>query len=310
MADYTIEANAFNAYYVNVGGSGQNDSVIVNIGPGFSGTVTVDSLPGDGEIDNTSVNIPEGWTLRVANLVEDQSETPSFKDWSYEVLNADGVAVGTLSIRSNGIQGVPCFARGTLLETVRGQVPVEDLRVGDLVATRDNGFQPVRWIGKRHLGMPTLLSQPQLRPIRISAGALGEGAPAVDLVVSPQHRILVRSKIALRLFGAVEVLVAAKQLLSLNGIEIADDLAEVEYFHILFDRHEVVFSNGAETESLYTGAEALKALGESARTEILTLFPELEGPDGVPEGARVLLNGRQGRKLAARHLKNGRPLSA
>lgn len=310
MATYVITANGSNAYYQSVGQNGENDTVIVNIGTGFSGSITVDSVPGDGEIDSTTVNLPPGWSVRIVNLDEDFSETPSFKDWSYEVLNADGLSVGTLSIRSNDIDGVPCFAQGTVLETSRGLMPVEHLRVGDLVATRDNGFQPVRWIGERHLGMLALLSQPQLRPIRIAAGALGENTPVSDLVVSPQHRILVRSKIAQRLFGAAEVLVAAKHLLALKGIEIAEDMAEVRYFHILFDRHEVVFSNGAETESLYTGAEALKALGEGARAEIFTLFPELEERSNSREGARLLLSGRQGRNLAARHLQNNKVLNA
>lgn len=310
MATYVITANGSNAYYQSVGQNGENDTVIVNIGTGFSGSITVDSVPGDGEIDSTTVNLPPGWSVRIVNLDEDFSETPSFKDWSYEVLNADGLSVGTLSIRSNDIDGVPCFAQGTVLETSRGLMPVEHLRVGDLVATRDNGFQPVRWIGERHLGMLALLAQPQLRPIRIAAGALGENTPVSDLVVSPQHRILVRSKIAQRLFGAAEVLVAAKHLLALKGIEIAEDMAEVRYFHILFDRHEVVFSNGAETESLYTGAEALKALGEGARAEIFTLFPELEERSNSREGARLLLSGRQGRNLAARHLQNNKVLNA
>ncbi len=92
------------------------------------------------------------------------------------------------------------------------------------------------------------------------AGALGPGHPARPLVVSPQHRILVRSAIAQRMFGSAEVLVAAKQLLSLDGIDVAQDLETVEYFHILFDRHEIVFAKGTETESLYTGPQALRGI--------------------------------------------------
>src|SRR5690606_24870473 len=115
----------------------------------------------------------------------------------------------------------------------------------------------------------------KLRPIRIRAGALGNGTPSSDLVLSPQHRVLVRSRIAQKMFGATEVLVAARQLLLLDGIDIATDLTEVEYFHMLFDRHEVVISNGALTESLYTGAQALQAVGKAARDEIFTLFPQL-----------------------------------
>ncbi|MFC3168046.1 Hint domain-containing protein [Paracoccus fontiphilus] len=181
---------------------------------------------------------------------------------------------------------VLCFGRGTLIETDRGRVAVEDLRVGDMVVTRDNGLQP----------------------IRIRAGALGANSPSADLIVSPQHRVLVRSKVAVKMFGADEILVAAKQLLNLDGIDIAEDLAEVEYFHFMFDDHQVVLSNGAETESLFTGPEALKSVGHAARREILDLFPDLAELDYEPVPARMIPSGRKARKLVMRHLQNGRVL--
>lgn len=204
----------------------------------------------------------------------------------------------------------PCFARGTLIETEFGPLPVEMLVEGVQVLTRDNGLVAIRWIGSRKLGPHALQTSPELKPIRISAGALGEDSPRVDLLVSPQHRILVRSRIAQKIFGSDEVLVAAKQLLQLDGIDIAHDCVEVEYFHILFDQHEIVWSNGAETESLYTGTEALRTLGRAAREEIFTIFPELreQSQDDVPAGARVLASGRLGRKLAVRHLQNNKAL--
>lgn len=201
---------------------------------------------------------------------------------------------------------MPCFARGTLIETDRGPVLIEELAEGDLVVTRDNGLQPIRWIGSRRLAGAELADN--LRPIRIRRHALGTGIPARDLLVSPQHRVLVRSKIAQKMFGTNEVLVAAKQLCQIDGIDIADDLAEVEYFHMLFDRHEVVISNGAETESLFTGPEALKAVGPQAREEILTIFPELADRDYAPVAARPLASGRMGRKLAVRHAQNHKAL--
>lgn len=204
----------------------------------------------------------------------------------------------------------PCFVRGTLIETDMGLIPVENLQQDMKVATRDNGLQPIRWIGARILGAHILEAAPHLRPIRITAGALGRNTPARDLLVSPQHRVLVRSNIAQKLFGTDEVLVAAKQLLQIEGIDIAQDVEEVEYFHILFDRHEVIFSNGAETESLYTGREGLRSLGHAAREEIFAIFPELRSrpEDVVPEGARLLASGRLGRKLAVRHAQNRKAL--
>ena len=202
--------------------------------------------------------------------------------------------------------GVPCFSAATLIETARGPVAAGDLAVGDMVRTRDAGLQPIRWIGRRALDTAALERAPHLRPIRIRAGALGEGCPAADLVVSPQHRILVRSRIAQRMFGTDEVLVAAKQLCQLDGIDVAQDLSEVVYIHFLFDDHQIVFSNGAETESLLVGPEALKSEGIAARAEILALFPELADHAAVP--ARTVTSGRLARKLAVRHLQNQRPL--
>lgn len=204
----------------------------------------------------------------------------------------------------------PCFAQGTLIETQTGPVAVEDLEVGMMVVTRDHGLQELRWIGSRVLGSKMLDLNPNMRPIRISAGALGGGLPKRDLLVSPQHRILVRSKIAQKMFGAAEVLVAAKQLLQIEGIDIALDMEGVKYFHFLFDRHEIVISEGAETESLYTGKEALKSIGLSAQEEIFALFPELRDrpEDVLPEGARILASGRMGRKLAVRHAQHRKAL--
>lgn len=205
---------------------------------------------------------------------------------------------------------VPCFTAGTMIRTPDGQRPVEALSVGDLVWTRDHGPQPIRWRGARRLGADALAANANLRPIRIRAGALGAGQPAQDLVVSPQHRILVRSAIAARMFGAREILVPAKQLLDIPGIEIDHEAVEVTYLHLMFDHHEVLMSNGAETESLYPGPMAVAALGAEAATEIRAIFPELlEDPQAVP-GARPFVAGKRARKLAARHSANGQPLAS
>ena len=211
---------------------------------------------------------------------------------------------------------VPCFAAGTLIATPKGPRAVETLQVGDLVTTADHGPQAIRWIKARHVQRWALAAAQKLRPVRIRAGALGTDAlgascPATDLLVSPQHRMLVRSRIAERMFETAEVLVAAKHLVGLPGIALAEDLSEVTYVHFLCDRHEVVFANGAPTESLYAGPMAMKALGDEAVTEILTLFPELAqmGSFGLCP-ARVLVKGREGRSMAERHAKNAMALLA
>lgn len=224
------------------------------------------------------------------------------------LLTIDYDPAGTLPL--DDAEVVPCFLRGTMILTTDGPVLVEDLEVGTLIVTRDNGTQPIRWVERVALSAERLRTQANLRPVRIAPGALGANLPAQALLVSPQHRILVRSAIAQRMFGAPEVLVAAKQLLPLDGIDIAQDLETVEYFHILFDRHEIVFANGTETESLYTGPQALRGVGHAARQEIFALFPELERPASLPPSARELASGRMARKLAMRHLQNGKPLVA
>lgn len=223
---------------------------------------------------------------------------------------ADGVGNDAVLNASNGT--LACFSRGTLITTQEGEVPVDQLRQGDLVLTRDNGYQPVRWIGSRLIDAATLKMNPNLRPIRIRAGALGNGMPLTDLLVSPQHRILVNSVVALRMFGEHEVLVAAKHLADLPGIEVADDVETVEYWHFLMDRHQVVLSNGAATESLFTGPEALKSLSEQARGEILEILPELAELDhsALPTPARLLVSGRQARRLGERVSMNRHRLVA
>ncbi|PTE14060.1 Hint domain-containing protein [Pseudogemmobacter blasticus] len=201
-----------------------------------------------------------------------------------------------------------CFCRGTLIETEHGPVAIESLRPGDLVRTRDNGLQPVRWIGSTLVSAASLAANPKLRPIRIDRGALGADMPSTPLMVSPQHRVVISSQIAQRMFGTDEVLVAAKSLLGAAGIEVAEDVPEAEYFHMLFDRHEIVCSNGAVTESLYTGPEALRCIDPDALEEIMALFPELRLAVETPAAARPMPAGRQARRLVARHVENRKPL--
>ena len=203
-----------------------------------------------------------------------------------------------------------CFRNGTLIQTSRGQIAVEDLRVGDMVVTRDHGTQPLRWIGSKQLDASLLQAFERLRPVRIRAGALGAGLPARDLYVSQQHRVLVNSAIAQRMFDTPEVLIAAKHLTGIAGIEIDDSLQPLEYYHLLFDQHEIICSEGAQTESLFTGPEALKSVDPSARAEIMALFPELLVRDGAFAPARPIGKARKGRQLAKRHSQNHHELQS
>ena len=217
-----------------------------------------------------------------------------------------GITVNYTSF-NNGT-GFPCFTRDTRILTQRGAVPVQDLHPGDLIPTRDNGLQPIRWIGRKRFDAVDLRANPKRLPVRILAGTLGEGLPSRDLLVSRQHRMLVNSKIALRMFNSSEVLIPAIKLIELPGIFVDESVSEIEYFHLLFDRHEVIFAEDTPTESLFTGPEALKSLGDAARREIFDIFPELENMTHSPDPARFIPQGRQQAQLVARHLKNDKPL--
>jgi len=174
---------------------------------------------------------------------------------------------------------VPCFTPGTLIATPKGEVLVEELVAGDKVITRDNGIQEIRWVGHTKVGTVDLMKRPQLKPIRISKGALGSGLPERDMLVSPQHRILVANDKTALYFEEREVLVAAKHLLGRDGIEEVE-VASVTYVHFMFDQHEVVLSDGAWTESFQPGDYTLEGLDAGQRDEILALFPELADMEG------------------------------
>lgn len=306
--------------------------VITDFGAGSTGS------PDDGDpTNNDSVNLGDFYNaenLAVLNAARVSQGLAAYRnplDWARAdqaddgVLNSITTANGfasnfTLTLRNGGTAveavsltnetlGVVCFAADVRIETATGPVAAGDLRPGMLVVTKDGGLQPIRWIGRRRLSAADLAAKPELRPIRIRKGALGSGQPTADLVVSPQHRILVRSRIAERMFGASEVLVAAKQLCAIPRIEIAEDIDAVVYVHFLLDTHQIVLSNGAETESLHPGPQALKTVGLAALEEIFTLFPELRAGANRP-AARILCSGRQGRQLAARHAAKNRELVA
>ncbi len=166
--------------------------------------------------------------------------------------------------------GIPCFTAGTMILTPHGEVPVEQLRPGDRVVTRDNGAKPALWVGQRHLGRADLDRQPALRPVRIAPGGW---AGERGLVVSPQHGLLARGTAR----GGEDMLIRATHLARLKGgkARIAQGVRSVTYVHLMFDAHQVVFSNGVATESFYPGQWGLNSLAQGPLLELLHLFPDL-----------------------------------
>ena len=170
--------------------------------------------------------------------------------------------------------GVICFTPGTRIATPEGLRRIEELREGDFVQTKDNGAQEIRWIGARRMTGARLFAMPRLRPVRFRAGALGVERPDEELIVSPEHRMLVRGRVAQALFNTDEVLVQAKDLVNGRDVVIDSQLKEVTYVHLLLPSHQVVWANGVETESFHPGNTALSTLDEADRARLLAQHPD------------------------------------
>ena len=180
-------------------------------------------------------------------------------------------------------QDVICFTSDTMIATPDGARPITTLGPGDLVETRDNGPQPLRWIGQSAISGLALRHYPHLRPIRLRAGALGRGAPHEDLCVSPAHRVLIRGPRARDLFNCDEVLARARDLVDYQRIVPDLALHGVCYIHLMFDAHQILSANGLPTESFHpalASAETLRQHRESLRqiSEDLFCNPASFGP--------------------------------
>ncbi|MDO6589464.1 type I secretion protein [Loktanella sp. D2R18] len=174
---------------------------------------------------------------------------------------------------------VPCFTPGTAIATPRGEVLVEDLKVGARVLTRDNGIQHISWVGHKDATAEDLTITQTIRPIFIKAGALGRGLPERDMQVSPFHRMLIVSELAQMYFEQNEVLVYAKDLLKLKGVGVAP-IQNVKYIHFMCEHHEIVLSNGSWTETFQPGDHSLQGVDGPQREELFRLFPQLATMEG------------------------------
>lgn len=162
-------------------------------------------------------------------------------------------------------RAVPCFTPGTMVTTRTGKRPVETLGPGDMLLTRDRGFQPVVWRGMRRA---VLAEAPQdAAPVLIRAGALGQGQPERDMIVSPGHRVLSTDPDLLRSIGEPEALVEARALTGCPGIE-RPVFGAVGYVHLLMEKHEVILAENTWTESLRLTTGLMRALSAAGITEV------------------------------------------
>jgi hypothetical protein len=172
--------------------------------------------------------------------------------------------------------GVICFTPGTLILTDQGQRPVEALSEGALVQTKDNGLQPILWTGHRRLSGARLVAMPHMAPVRFREGALDRGVPDAGLLVSPDHRLVLRGPRAQALFSSDEVLVAARDLVNEASVFRPRGLREVVYIHLLLPRHEIIFANSVESDSFHPASVAPDALTAQQREHLTSLLPGIE----------------------------------
>ena len=168
---------------------------------------------------------------------------------------------------------VVCFASGTQITTMKGDKPVEELRVGDRILTYEHGPRTVRWIGSTEVHLSDL--NRDLAPVIIEPEAMGRGHPDARVVVSPAHRIFWSGPMAELLFEHPEVLIPASFLVNGTTIRRGSAMKKVTYWHFMCDRHEIVFSSGLKSESFHPGTYGMSALPKACRRELLTLFPEV-----------------------------------
>lgn len=231
---------------------------------------------GDGGDDFDTIDMTGAGPF-IINIDGPDSDGNGF-DGSIDFLDDTGAVIGTATFEN--IESLPCFTPGTVIATPKGERLVEDLREGDRVITRDNGLQEIRWVGRRDLNADELHRAPHLQPVLIRAGALGHGLPERDMMVSPQHRMLIQHERNALYFDEREVLAAARHLTGMDGVDTVATRA-TSYIHFMCDRHEVVLSNGAWTESFQPGEQVLDGMGAAQRDEIFELFPDLRNVAGL-----------------------------
>jgi hypothetical protein len=255
--------------------------VLANDVNNTGGSLTVTHINGQAVIVGSIVTLGSGQTVELnadgSFTVVGDGDTENV-NFAYTIESSTGVT-DTAFVNLNM---VPCFVAGTLIETAQGKMPVEVLEADDLILTRDQGYQPLRWIGQRDVD-----ATGKMAPVEIAENTFGDHGV---LRVSPLHRILIQNEMAEFLFGETEVLVAAKELVNDHSVRVREG-GTVTYVHLLFDRHQIVISNGLESESFLPGGQINNLFEEEAVAEICALFPNLdpETGEGYSKSARRIL---------------------
>lgn len=204
--------------------------------------------------------------LFLAPEYSENSDVGAMEAGAIESITLDSLAGDTYSglVADRVLTEFVCFAPGTRITTPLGTRRVETLNRGDLIETLDDGPQPLRWRGVRTLDFS--VAGENQKPVEIKPGAFGENLPARRLVVSPQHRILLRT-------GGDDVLAIAKALVPTPRVRRMDGVRRITYHTLLMRRHSILFAEGLAVESFYPGPYAMRLLTAAQRLSILAEFP-------------------------------------
>lgn len=216
------------------------------------------------------------------DMTLDEIRTGSLTD----VAGSDAAIIST---QNNDVRFV-CFVSGSMILTPTGEVAVEDIRIGDLVVTQDHGAQAVQAVLTKEINLDS--APDRAKPIAFAAGSLGANKPTRRLCLSPQHRLLMTDG------SGTPVLVPAKSLLGRNGVRIMHGKRQVRYFHLVFERHEIIWANGTPTESFFPGPEALQAISKDDLEALSKLFEQDIGNAAFPfeAAAAPILKGQEARR--------------
>ena len=201
-----------------------------------------------------------------------------------------------------------CFVKGSAVATPGGSRPVEDFTPGDLLLTVEGGAEPVLWCGLSRISWAEQMADLRKRPVRIGKDALGPGVPERAVLISPDHRLLVRSPQVSRLSGQPEALVPALALTGLPGVRLMPALPGLDYVHLACARHSLLLVEGAGVESLVPELPALQAMSPAQRIDLAERLGGTDGQDTGMDRVRPVLSMRKAETLVERSLRSRMPL--
>lgn len=168
-----------------------------------------------------------------------------------------------------------CIVGGTLIDTPKGPIPIDELQAGDEVITRKGGTSRIHWIGETEFNASDMAARPETRPVQVPQGALGDGMPCADLLVSQRMHLHLNRSLPHQPFGPDAGPICAEALVHMGLARQLGGLRSVTYFHILLDTHDMVLANGQWVETLHPGPRGLGSLDAQHQNDLMDIFPDL-----------------------------------